>query len=105
MAGRAMLRVLALGCAVVVALGCSSSDSPTVHPTESTTTTTLAGMPCSFGAHSCTPEQVRTTMTTLLERSGTTPTEATCLAALMVTAHSMIEEFRAGDASKDAEAA
>jgi hypothetical protein len=35
----------------------------------------------SFSAHSCMPEQVRTTLTTLFERSGTTPNDAKCLAA------------------------
>jgi hypothetical protein len=62
-------------------------------------------MPCSLSAHSCTPEEVRSTLTTLFVKSGVTPAEATCLAALTAPAHSMIEEFRAGDASKVAEGA
>ena len=99
--------MLAFGCAVTVAAACSGSGSTTSRSTKPlpTTTTTLAGMPCSFSAHSCTPDQVRTTLTTIFERSGTTPTEAKCLAALTPPAHSMIEEFRAGDPSKDAAAA
>jgi hypothetical protein len=97
--------VLAFGCAVIVAAGCSGSGSSQSTKPLPTTTTTLAGMPCSFSAPSCTPAQVRTTLTTLFERSGTTPTEANCLAALTAPAHSMIEEFRAGDPSKDAAAA
>jgi hypothetical protein len=96
---------LAFCCAAIVAAGCSGSGSPTAPSAEPSTSTTLAGMQCSFSAHSCTPEQVRTTLTTLYERSGTTPIEAKCLAALTTPAHSMMEEFRAGDASKDAAAA
>lgn len=101
-----MLRALALACAVVVEAGCGGSASPGSQGTggQPTTTTTLAGMPCSFSAHSCTREQVRTTLTTLFERSGTTPTEARCLVALTTPAHSMDEAFRAGDPFKEAAA-
>lgn len=103
-AGRVLQGALVLGCAVIAAAGCSGSGSHESQPLP-TTTTTLAGMPCSFSAHSCTPEQVRATLSTLFERSGVAPSEATCLAALTAPAHSMIEEFRAGDAAKVAGAA
>jgi hypothetical protein len=94
---------LALACALI-ATGCSGSGSHESQPLP-TTTTTLAGMPCPFRAQSCTPEQVRATVTTLFEKSGTTPTEATCLAALIAPAHSMTEAFEASEPAKDADAA
>ncbi len=62
-------------------------------------------MPCSFTATSCTSDQVRATLMTLLERSGATATEATCLATLSAHgAHSITDAFRPRTSDDGAEA-
>jgi hypothetical protein len=80
------------------------APTPTTEATTTRYLWELAGLPCPFNAPSCTTEQVRTTMTTLIKRSGTTTTEATCLASLLPPAHSMIEEWRSINSSLNAAA-
>jgi hypothetical protein len=96
--------VLGLGCAVVVGTGCGGSASPGSQAAEPLTTTTrLAALPCSFTATNCTPEQVRTTWTTLFERSGATPKEAKCLSGLLNQgARSISGAFPPGSSANDA---